>query len=166
MSGLLLLLASSVKPEKWAPWSAFTSQLGGLLAATGLVTVAWEQWGRRNFTTEIMDIANLSTDLQNSGIKRVTDQYLRDDVWSDLFTDVQKLDIVVAYASTWRNTHRGRIMQIATNPSARIRVFLPDPNDDATMNNLALRFDMNLADIRSKVQEAMGLDPGDWTRGL
>ncbi|MFD4434125.1 hypothetical protein, partial [Nocardia sp. NPDC058497] len=103
----------------------------------------------------IMEIANLSTDLQNSGIKRVTDQYLRDDMWSDLFSDVQKLDIVVAYASTWRNTHRARIMQVAANPSARIRVFLPDPNDDATISNLALRFSMEPGDLRSKVSEAV-----------
>ncbi|MFD4429779.1 hypothetical protein, partial [Nocardia sp. NPDC058497] len=53
--GLLLLALSSFNPDKWAPLSAFVSQLGGLLVATGLVTLAWEQWGRRNFTTEIME---------------------------------------------------------------------------------------------------------------
>ncbi|WP_157106164.1 hypothetical protein [Nocardia sienata] len=154
-SGVALLLASSISSEKWAPWSAFVSQLGGLLLATGLVTLAWEQWGRRNFTAEVMEIANLGTDLQNSGIKRVTDQYLSDVVWSDLFADVQKLDIVVAYASTWRNIHRGRIIQAATNPSARIRVFLPHPDDDATMSNLAQRFSITTGEIRAKVREAI-----------
>ncbi|MGW4118783.1 hypothetical protein [Nocardia sp. NPDC004711] len=78
------LAASSFHPEAWSPWSAFVSQLGGLLLATGMVTWAWEQWGRRNFTNEVMDIARLSTELTKSGIKRATDLYLDDIPWSDL----------------------------------------------------------------------------------
>jgi hypothetical protein len=134
---------------------AFISQIGGLLLATGLVTFVWQQWGQRNFANELMAMANLSTDLERSGIKRVTDQYLADVEWSDLFRDATKVDIVVAYASTWRNANRDRLQQVAKDPHARIRVFLPDPTDDRTLDNLTQRFSTDRALLRGKIEEAI-----------
>lgn len=154
-TALLLWAAFGFSTEQSA-WSNFISQLGGLLAATGLVTFAWELHGRRQFADETMALAGLSQDLKRAGIVRVANQYLEDQqLWNDLFRDVHKLDILVAYASTWRNAHRARLETVAKNPSARIRVFLPDPGDDQTIQNLAQRFSTDADDLRRKIREAI-----------
>jgi hypothetical protein len=156
VGGILLWLSGSVIPSDWPQWAAFASQLGGLLMATALVTFAWEQWGRRHFARELMAMANLSTELKRSGITRVNDQYLDDvQLWSDLFRGVHRLDIVVAYASTWRNSHRQRLQAVANNPKARIRVFLPDLDDPATMTTLSHRFNTDPESLSRKIREAI-----------
>jgi len=154
-AALLLWSAFGFSSQQVA-WSSFISQLGGLLAATGVVTFAWELHGRRQFADETMALAGLSQDLKRAGIVRVANQYLEDQaLWNELFRDVHKLDILVAYASTWRNAHRARLEAVAKNPSARIRVFLPDPGDDPTIQNLARRFSTDPEDLKRKIREAI-----------
>lgn len=157
VAGAALLLWSAFGfTTQQVAWAAFISQLGGLLAATGLVTFAWELRGRRQFADETMALAGLSQDLKRAGIVRVANQYLEDqELWNDLFRDVHKLDILVAYASTWRNAHRARLEAVARNPSARIRIFLPDPGDDPTIQNLAHRFSTEPEDLKRKIREAI-----------
>lgn len=86
---------------------------------------------------------------------RVTNQYLEEVEWDELFRDVSKLDIAVAYARTWRTTHRGRLER-ATAAGARVRLFLPDPDDQATVSTLADRFNMDSARLQREIREAIG----------
>jgi hypothetical protein len=153
--GVLLYLSG------WGPigdsqsWSAFLSQLGGLILATGLITFAWDLVGRRAFADEVLAKAKLSADVVESGITRVTNQYLEDVAWADLFQDVKKLDIFVSYGNTWRNSHRARLEQAAARSDCTIRVFLPDYRHEPTMAVLADRFSMTTTELSTKVQEAM-----------
>lgn len=153
VGGVVLWVSGLDTLKENAPLSGFLSQLGGLLLATGLITIAWDLVGRRAFADEILAKAKLSTDVVDSGLIRVTDQY-HEVEWADLFQDVSKLDIVVAYANTWRNTHRARL-QAAARRGCRIRVFLPDHRDAETINILAGRFGMDPATLQSKIQEAV-----------
>jgi hypothetical protein len=143
--------------DSWlsGPIRATLGQVGGLIVATGLLAAAWELLGRRRFAEEVLAKAKLSADVVDAGILRVTDQYLEEVEWSDLFAGALKVDIVVAYARTWRNTHMERLRETAKNPHARLRVFLPDPDDPETMKLLAGRFAMSEADVTKTVREAV-----------
>jgi hypothetical protein len=134
---------------------ALLGQAGGLVLATGLLTVAWDLFGRRAFADEVLAKAGLSADVARAGIVRVTNQYLAEVEWMSLFRDVSKLDIVVAYAATWRNTHRASLQQVARRSDSRIRVFLPDPDDVQTVAVLAERFSAQPADLIAKINEAI-----------
>ncbi len=150
----MLLVAQWVVPATWLGGSAFVAQLGGLLLATGIVTVGWEMLGRRHFARELMDMAGFSHDLQRSGVVRIDTQYLDTAIWNELFENVTKLDVLVAYAATWRNSHRKDLERVAAKPGSRIRVYLPDPNDDLTLRTLAHRFNTTPEALRSKIEEA------------
>lgn len=155
LAGLVLMLLS-VQP--WADgtvWESFLGQVGGLIVATGLLTVAWDLFGRRAFAMEVLAKAKLSADVVESGITRVTDQYLDDVEWGELFEGAVHVDILVAYANTWRNAHRHRLERVAKTKGSRIRVFLPDPNDGATMSNLAQRFAAAPEAVVAKINEAI-----------
>lgn len=136
-------------------WQSIVTNVGGIVIATALLTVGWELIGKRAFADEVLAKARLSTDVVAAGIERVTDQYLEDVEWASLIEGATKVDIVVAYASTWRNTHRERLQKIANTKSARMRIFLPDPDDAETMSILAGRFNMSSDDVAGRIREAI-----------
>jgi len=138
-----------------SPLQSVVSQVAGLVVATGLLSVAWELIGKRRFAAEVLSKARLSTDVVEAGITRVTNNYLDDVEWEDLFDDVTQLDIVVAYARTWRNAHISRLQGMAKRSGTRIRVFLPDPDDTETMVVLAKRFSTTVEDLQKTVREAL-----------
>src|SRR5690606_27560373 len=96
-AGALILWWSTAWASS-APMAAFLGQLGGLLVATGLLTVVWDVFGRRAFAREVLAKARLSADVVDSGITRITDQYLHEVAWEELFDGARHIDIVVAYA--------------------------------------------------------------------
>lgn len=154
--GLLLMLLSAreyAPSDLWVP--ALLGQLGGLLVATGLITLVWDLFGKRAFADEVLSKTQLRADLVDSGLERLTGSYLADVEWEELFQHSRTLDIVVAYASTWRNTHRARLEKLATKKGGRIRVFLPDPDDAQTMEVLAARFSSSTTSLQDKVREAI-----------
>jgi hypothetical protein len=155
VGGLLLWWSGTSHWKSNEPVQAFLAQAGGLILATGLLTVAWDLFGRRAFADEVLAKAGLSADVARAGIVRVTNQYLSGVEWTFLFQDVKNLDIVVAYGATWRNSHRGDLQQVAGRSGARIRVFLPDPDDSQTVAVLAERFHMQPAELITKINEAV-----------
>ncbi|MDN3496780.1 hypothetical protein QL996_12640 [Planococcus sp. APC 4015] len=130
-------------------------QLGGLLLATGLITFVWDLVGKRAFAAEVLSKTQLRADIVTSGLERVTEHYLQDVEWEGLFATSRQLDIVVAYASTWRNTHRARLQALASKKNGRLRVFLPDPDDLETMAVLSRRFKMTVPQLQEKINEAI-----------
>lgn len=154
--GVLLLWWSGTSHWKSNPqMQAFLAQSGGLLVATGLLAVAWDLIGRRALADEVLAKAGLSADVVRAGLVRVTTQYLSEVEWTSLFRDVSNLDIVVVYGATWRNSHRASLQAVARRSDARIRVFLPDPDDRETVAVLADRFRMQPAELVTKINEAI-----------
>lgn len=134
--------------------SAILAQVGAVLVATAVLSVLWESLGREQLASDVLQKAGVGSDMQRAGLVRVTDQYLDDVEWESLFRRVRRLDIFVAYASTWRHAQHERLRAVASDSGARIRVFLPDPDDEATIANLADRFSITPVAIRGKVHEA------------
>lgn len=155
-AGALFWLTSIDKLFEGAlPLQTTLNQIAGLIIATGLLSVGWELVGKRHFAGEILAKAQLSAEVVDAGILRITDQYLDDIEWSELFEGVSKLDIAVAYGRTWRNMHSKRLSAVAQRKGTLIRVFLPDPEDDLTMQTLANRFDMTTESLQTTVREAI-----------
>jgi hypothetical protein len=153
---LLFLIAEHDAWFKNLQWlQATMEQVAGLIVATGLLSAGWELVGKRRFAAEVLEKAKLSSDVTDSGLKRVTDQYLEDVEWAELFAGATQLDVVVAYARTWRNNHAERLRSLAAMSGGRLRVFLPDPDDGPTMAILADRFNMTPARIAETVNEAI-----------
>ena len=70
-----------------------------------------------------------------------------------MFRTVRHLDIFAAYASTWRNNNMAELRQVAERSGGRIRVFLPDPDDDRTVGMLAARFSITEEELRRRINE-------------
>ena len=155
--GVVLLWVSV---QEWAatsdgranPWSNLLSQTGGLLIATGLLTVAWEFIARRAFAREVFAKAQLSSEVVGSGLVRVPERYYAMD-WDELFQGAKQLDVVVAYARTWRNSQTEQLRALAKR--GVLRVYLPDPDDAATLEVFAARFARDVKRMESDIREAI-----------
>jgi len=88
--GLVMLILSAASPTA-SIREAVLGQVGGLLFATGVLTIAWELVGRRAFAREVLARANLKRDLVDTGLVQVTRDYLRVD-WAGLFDGSTRLE--------------------------------------------------------------------------
>lgn len=130
------------------------SQLGGVFLAAVAISLLWEFAGKRKFADEILAKVGVGSDIERAGVLRITDQYLKEVEWDSYFRDVTKLDIVVAYGRTWRQTHWEQLLTIAGRRDARVRVILPDPDDIQSLTVLADRFDRTPAKLREDILES------------
>ncbi len=128
--------------------------LGGVLIASVALGLLWELVGKRSFAREVLGTARVSTDAVAAGLVSVGTNYLQDPDWAELFRDVSKLDIFLAYGRTWRNSNNAHLGSLASRRGARIRVYLPDPNDPDTINRLADRFQMGAAQLKDAIEES------------
>jgi len=151
--GIALLLVSHWI-QCYATWKAIIGQLGGLLVVTAVISVAWEVAVKRAFLDEILAKSHVSRDIQFSGITKITDIFHTDVPWGDLIRQSAKIDLFFAYAQTWRNTHVEDFRCAAAKADTRIRVVLPDPDDDQTITELARRFSYEKDVLRGRVNEA------------
>ncbi|MEU4421277.1 hypothetical protein AB0F81_11675 [Actinoplanes sp. NPDC024001] len=153
--GIFCLYLGGEETRFWREHSALRTlmeQLGGLLIVSGLLSVLWELVGKRAFAREVLDDTRLATELEASGIKRVGVQFFEEAVWEECFKGVEKLDIFVAYAQTWRNINLTRLRVVAQKPSGRIRIYLPDPDDAQTIQTLSARFGFKPEELRQRIE--------------
>lgn len=152
----ILLLYITADNNGWVnhkSWQTVIQQIGGLLLVTVVITLLWELFGKRAFLDEILAKAKISKELTFSGIIQITDSFHRDLDWSTYFRSVNKLDIFFTYGRTWRNTHLDDLKQVAASRNARIRVVLPDPEDEQTVNELARRFNYTPSELIKLIRE-------------
>lgn len=98
-------------------------------------------------------MANLRKDLTDSGVQRIGNWHdLDSNLWPELFLDATDIDIVLAYSL--QSSQRVRI-EAADQRGARIRAFLPDPDDGPTMETHANRFQMPSAHLQTRVRETI-----------
>ena len=154
--GVVLLCVTSDNAN-WTnhpSWQTVLQQIGGLLLVTVSISLLWESIGKRAFLDEILEKAKISKELSHSGIIQVTDSFHHDIDWSSYFASAIKIDICFAYAKTWRNTHLEDLQKVVARKDTRIRVVLPDPDDEQVIRELARRFEYEPEHLISLIREA------------
>lgn len=132
---------------------ALVNALGGTLIAAIALGLLWELAGKRSFAQEILEQARISTDVDAAGLVRIGTNYVEDPDWDVYFANVMRLDIVVAYARTWRNQHLARLRAMAARSGARIHVYLPDPEDTIAIAALAAKFGSTPEQLGTNIEE-------------
>lgn len=140
---LTFLEACGVDQQTHPRWIAAWNRLSEPLDATAACTTMPPREHRLP--------AQLTADVRAAGLRRIGANYLNDLEWNRLFADVQELDIFVAYGQTWRNLHARELLQLAQRPTSRIRVFLPDVDDQMTISVLAARFAITPNELTTRI---------------
>jgi hypothetical protein len=153
--GALLIWLSTVGGiPKHETVKLLLNEFGVVLVAAVAVGLLWELIGKRAFASEIFEVARVGVDVRNASLVRISTSYLEDVEWDAYFAGVEKLDIFVAYAGTWRATHTQRLRAVAARPGTRIRVYLPNPHDQAVLVRLGRRFNLAPDELRTRIVQA------------
>jgi hypothetical protein len=152
--GLLYVSSALQEPQGASALEETIQEAGALLLVTGAITLLWELRGRRALTDEVLTAANLSSDVTAAGLRRVTTRYLPDVEWEDLFRGAAHVDLLFAYATTWRNTHASSLRAFVGRDSTRLRAVLPDLNDAELVSLLARKFRYSGDTLRQYIIEA------------
>lgn len=154
--GIFCLYISGIASfAKHSPvWQVVISQLGGLLVVTGGISMLWDLKGRRDFADEVLAKAQVAADIRSSGLQRLSMQWLEDVAWANMFHTAREVDVFVSYGTSWRNFHWARLQEFSRVSHNKLRVYLPHPDDPATISVLAQRYASTSERIVQQITDA------------
>jgi hypothetical protein len=155
LGGFFLYVSSADTVGSYPVVKAFSNNVGGVLLATGLISLLWELVSRRAFLSEVFSIARLSEDVKRSGLHRLTMDFQHEVEWPELLESARRIDVFVSYARTWRNQNLSRLRAFAERPGSQMNLILPDPDNEEVIRELARRYSTNPEAIRDRVNEAI-----------
>jgi hypothetical protein len=74
--------------------------------------------------------------------------------WDGLFETANEVDVFFTYARTWRNSNSNLLYQFITRKGGRLRVVLPDPENQVILQELSNRFAKSPEEFRNLINEA------------
>jgi len=143
--------------------------LGSIVVSIGALSFMWELFTKRSFLEETLALANMTVELKNAGIERVSNRYLNELQWGEMLKTSHSLDFFFAYARTWCNVNTVSLGEATRLKGRTVRVLLPDPNNSQVINELARRFNSAPEDVESAIKETktfferLGRRPGEGT---
>jgi len=155
----IFLLAAGEKttfPEGYLWVKSITSNFGALLIASVSIAMLWELFSKRSFLDELLAKTGLAEDIRTVGITGISLNPVRGPDFSKIIRSSERLDIFVCYANTWRATFEEDLKFLATKKNCRIRLIVPDPDNQEIMKDLAKRFNANDATtMQSRIRQAI-----------
>jgi hypothetical protein len=149
----LYLSATWEGPHGPSPWDSILREAGALLFVTATLSVVWDLRGRRQLTNEVLSAAGLSKAITDAGLTDLTTHYAEID-WNGLLNRATHVDLFFSYAATWRAYHDAALRRLVKCEGARLRVILPDHEDEGQVTQLAARFGASDNEIIQKIKDA------------
>jgi hypothetical protein len=150
-----LFLSKPIEESGYHRWGSLSRESGAVLLASVALALLWDVVGRRAFADEILAKANMSRDLAESGIDVVCSSFQDKRIaWDELFKNACKLDVLMSYGHTWRNSQIERIDMMLSDPAAKIRIILPDPVDMDVVNVLSMRYRLTPEQLQREIADA------------
>jgi hypothetical protein len=85
--------------------------------------------------------------------------------WPDLFSKSTHVDLLFIGSSTWRNYHFARLNTLLAQPKSRLRVLIPDPDDESMVAAITDRMGGKEEDTRKYLMDALTFFEGLATGG-
>ena len=161
LAGILLgigLLYLSGLPGIWTGREALQSvvrDLGALFVGTVAVAMLWELWGKRALLDEVLAKVRLAEQVRAAGLVSISSSFHGNGWdWQTLLSTTNQLDIFFAYGRTWRRMCQSHLVELAARGHSKIRVVLPDPEDDVSIRSMADRFETTPDELKTQICEA------------
>ncbi|TMU66283.1 hypothetical protein FGA82_31215 [Pseudomonas fluorescens] len=156
--GILLLMGSerSSFPEGYLWLKSLMSNIGALLIASVSIAMLWELFSKRAFLEELLAKTGMAEDIRTVGVTDISLNPVQGPDFSKLIKSCERLDMFVCYANTWRAMFEEDLKILAAKKGCRIRLIVPDPDNQEIMKDLAKRFNAKDADtMKGRVTQAI-----------
>lgn len=154
--GGFLLVLGTTSDRRWLATPA--THVGSFVIASVVMAVIFEFWQLRGLLEDVFAQARIAEQLKRARITGFSTAFHAQDQvpWPRLFRESNRLDIVLAYGRTWRNTHDQELRRFLSRSDVVLEVVLPDPDSDPVMNEMASRFSISVTELRARIDEAEG----------
>ena len=106
------------------------------------------------FAEKVISLANISTNLQVSGVVKYTNNFEEEINWREELSYTKQISIVFTYGATWR-VHNRKALKDFLEDGGEIKVFLPNPDNKSNMDILDQRFNYESGKTAEKIREAI-----------
>lgn len=155
LAGILMLgLGERIPAEDHPRWRSFVISAGGVIAATGLLSVGWELLGRRALSREVLAVTGLAFQVQKAGLRNINTAYGEVLDWNKTIEGAGDIDLAVAWANTWRESHIAAWEAWANKGRGSARVLLPDVESTDVLAEVARKFGMDEQKVLDNVRDA------------
>jgi len=153
LAGILMLIIGDDVETEWL--STLLLNVGAFVLASVVLALFFERWQLRSLLDDLYDEAQITDQLRRSGITGFSATYYDSVPWGRLFQESSKVNVVFAYSSTWRNSHRLQLKDFLLRQDSHLEVVLPNPENEIVVRGLALRFGhMEPEDLQARIIEA------------
>jgi len=153
IAGGLLLVFGQLKVPYWL--RILLTHTGSFIIASVAMALIFQYWQLRGLLNDLAETTRCSKEVEASGITGFSTDFHDGVPWDQLFQRSNRLNMMVAYASTWRNRHQQALQNFLSNNQSELHVVLPDPNNSVIMEEMALRFGYDSVDLQSRVNDAL-----------
>lgn len=102
---------------------------------------------------DILTKITISSSIADAGLTGITMQP-RNINWDELFENVNEVDVFFTYARTWRNANNNLLDKLIRRKGCKLRVVLPDPENNVILQELSNRFSKSPEEFRNLINEA------------
>jgi hypothetical protein len=152
--GIVLLVVGIYISDKDRFWSQVLSAVGSAVFSSVALAALWEFWQKAAFTEEVLYRGEGMGGLRKAGVVSFSSRFQTGVPWDRLFKRTKEIDLFFTHASGWRSSNL-HLLEEFSRRGGRIRVALPDPDNDALMKSLAVWGQWNDdGDLRQGVRDA------------
>ena len=124
-----------------------------MLVASVALGLLWELVAKRQFQQEIFSIAQVADDIHDARLRSVTTDFSSGVDFPTLLDTAAEIDILFAYARTWRHNYDKQLRALAKRKDVKLRIILPDPDNEDILSELGRRFGVTKEEMRSRILE-------------
>jgi hypothetical protein len=153
--GAILILFGQSASLNWL--RVLLTHTGSFVIASVAMALIFQFWQIKGLLEDLLSVTRWSEQIEASGISGFSTNFHDSVQWDQLFDHKRsnRLNIMFAYASTWRNAHQQHLEEFLSDGQAKVEVVLPDPEVTVVMEEMAFRFGMNVDELKSRVLDAL-----------
>lgn len=152
VGGVLLVIGANVSPT-WL--SILLFNVGAFVIASVAMALIFQFWQLRSLLDDLYEHARITTQLRQARLSGFSVAFHDGVPWEELFTGSASLQLMVAYAATWRNAQQARLEALVDKAGSRLEVILPNPEAVEVCEELGRRFDTNVDETKKRIEEAI-----------
>ena len=118
-----------------------------------LATAIWEFTAKYNFALQIRKLIGISTNIEQSGIETVFDDFNRIQ-WEEELKKTKSLEMVIVYGRTFRTLNRS-ILKLFVKKGRKIAVYVPNPDNVEIMKEFDRRFSYHGGETKKNIYECI-----------
>jgi hypothetical protein len=139
--------------------TAVTSVASSVLTV-GLITLVYDGYLRRSFTTELLRLVGLQSNLAAAGVEEIVQE--PDLRWNELLAHSTRYRILLLDPTTWIDREWPHVIASGRSRKIDVEVYLADP-DGASLERLAENVSLLLGELQQRLTTAQRVLEDSWT---